>query len=1092
MLRRLIALSVNSPGLTLSGGGLLLAVAAVALSSMPVDVFPELNAPRVVVLTEAGGLVAEEVEQQVSYVIESTMTGIPGVERVRSASALGLSLVWVEFGWGADPLAARQLVGERLSAVRERLPESAHPELAPMSSITGEIMLISIRSAAEAGQPKVSPLALRALAEFKLRRRLMAVPGVSQVVAIGGRLPELQVRVRQGDLLRHNLSLEEVIAAARGAHSTQSAGYLPNTQGREQPISQRAQALDAATVAATLLATDAAGATLPLSAVAEVTMGGAPRRGTAADDGHPAVVLSIQKAPGTNTLALTAAVDQALDQLAPSLPAGVVMNRHAFRQSAFIQRSVDHVSTVVRDAMIVVAGVLLLFLMNMRATLITLTALPLSLAAAILVLRGMDLTLNVMTLGGLAVAIGELVDDAVIDVENVIRRVNENQQRPKAERSPHLLVVFQASNEVRSSVVFATLIICVVFLPLLRLEGLEGRFFQPLGFAYVAAVMASLAVALTVTPALCVLLLRPREKAEKTAAQASETQAAPASEHQGWLARWLLARYEPLLEAAMARRRFVLGAAGVMTAGAMLLASTFGTSFLPEFSEGSLTVFLMAPPGTSLHESDRLARGVERRLSRLDGVAGVVRRTGRAERDEHAEPVWSSEIDVRLAEGAKKVAVRARVDAVLGDVAGINTMVGQPIEHRLSHILSGTPAALAISFYGDDLAALRAVSQRAVAALKQVPGARDVNANREALVTTLPVRYRRVDLAMWGLTPASAAAQVGAAFLGAHVATVRQEGREVELVVRLAAEERQDQRQLEDFILRGADGQLVRLADVATVAPDTAAVVVSRDNGRRKAVVSCNIEEGHNLGHVVAAARKVLDPLAITAGVEVHYGGQFEAERRARRTLLTWGGAALIVVLVLLRMAMGSLRAGLLVLVNLPLALIGGVLAVYVSESASRGGVAANLLALVGFGGRYVAPVLSIASLIGFITLAGIAIRNGILLLNHTTWLQAEVGLDVHAAVRRGARERLIPILMTALTAVLGLFPLVLAFGEPGSELLSPLAVVVLGGLVTSTVLNLVVLPVAYPLVFPDGPLHHTTPRLVRRDGVFTVERRSS
>lgn len=1085
MLRRVIATSLRHPGPTLGFAGVLLALAAAVLTTMPVDVFPELNAPRVVVLTEAGGLVAEEVEQQVTHVVEATMTGIPGVRRVRSASALGLSLVWVEFGWGADPLHARQSVSERLSTVRERLPTGAHAELAPMSSITGEIMLISLRSRTTSdddGAPAtMSELALRSLAEFKVRRRLLAVPGVSQVVAIGGRLPEMQVNVDQDELLRHGLHLNDVVVAARGAHSTKSAGYLPNVQGMELPLPQRAQALTAAAVGQTLVTTDVAShhedqrlsTPIPLREVAQVRLGGAPRRGTAADGGAPAVVLSIQKTPGTNTLAMTAAVDIALDQLASSLPPGVVLNRHAFRQSAFIQRAVDHVGTVLRDAMIVVAGVLLLFLMNARATLITLTALPLSLAVAVLVLRSLDLTLNVMTLGGLAVAIGELVDDAVIDVENVIRRVNENHARPPEERLSHLRVVFNASNEIRRSVVFATLIICVVFLPLLRLQGLEGRFFQPLGLAYVAAVMASLIVALTVTPALCLLLLRRKQSLQPEASDASSElppRSTLHSEHQGAVPRWLLRRYEPLLAWALRRRTWVLSFAGGLAIVSMLLASTFGTSFLPEFSEGSLTVFLMAPPGTSLDESDRLARGVERRLGQLDGVSGVVRRTGRAERDEHAEPVWSSEIDVRLAEGAKKAHVRARVDGVLADVAGIDTMVGQPIEHRLSHLLSGTPAALAISFYGDDLAALRATTRRAVEALRQVPGARDVNASREALVPTMPIRYRRGALARWGLTPAAAASQVSAAFLGARVAIIREGGRETDLVVRLTPEQRHHRQDLENFILRGASGELVRLSAVARVAPERAAVVVSRDHGRRKAVVSCNIDAGYNLGHVVAAARKRLDPIALDAGLEVAYGGQFEAERRARRTLLLWGGVALIIVLLLLRMALGSLRAGFLVLLNLPMALIGGVFAVYISESGGLLGVMHNVGASLGMGGRYSAPVLSIASLIGFITLAGIAIRNGILLINHTTWLQTQLGLDVETAVLRGARERLLPILMTALTAVLGLLPLALAGGEPGTELLAPLAVVVLGGLLSSTALNLIVLPLIYPLVFPHGP----------------------
>lgn len=1068
MLQRLIALSLNHSGLVLVAAAAVLCAALLTLPTMPIDVFPELNAPNVVLLTEAPGLTAEEVEQQVSFVLETTMSALPGVRRVRSASALGLSLVWVEFGWGQKPMVARQLVGERLAVVRERLPAGVHAEMAPMTSITGEIMLISLRSAAPTPD---SALQLRALAEFTVRPHLLAVPGVSQVVAIGGLLPEFQVLTRPVELLRHGLHIEDVVAATAEAHSTQSAGYLGNVAGREVPIAQDARARTAAELGETLLKNEGAAA-VPLRAVAEIVRGGAPRRGTAADGGADAVVLSIQKAPGTNTLQLTDDVDDALTALEASLPAGVILNRHAFRQADFIERAVDHVSTALWEAALIVALILLLFLVNARAATITLTALPLSLAVAVLVMRSLDLTLNVMTLGGLAVAIGELVDDAVIDVENVIRRLRLNREKPEELRTPFMQVLFDASNEIRRSVFFATLIICAVFLPLLQLQGLEGRFFQPLGFAYVVAVLASLVVALTVTPAMCNLLL-------------GSARFGDAAGTHGRFSTWILDRYEPLLSGALRRGRGVLVGGAVATVVALLLASTFGTSFLPEFNEGSLTVFLMAPPGTSLEESDRLARGVERRFTKLQGVSSVVRRTGRAERDEHAEPVWSSEIEVRLQEGASKRVVRARVDRVLADIAGIQTMVGQPIEHRLSHILSGTPAALAIQFYGEDLAVLRAVAAEAEVALRSVPGAREVNATREATVEVLPVRYQRAALARYGLTPAAAARQVSVGFFGAKVATVREGRRETDVVVRLAPDARGSREQLEDFILRGRDGQLVRLVDVAIVAPDRDSVVIARENGRRKAVVSSNVQDGFNLGHFVALAREKLDPIAREHGVAVHYGGQFEAEQNARRTLLTWGLAALLLVAVLLRMALQSWRAAGLVLLNLPLALIGGVAAVYIAESPS---IIGNALALFGLGaGRYVAPVLSIASLVGFITLSGIAIRNGILLVNHFEDLQSDEGLSVSEAVVRGSRERLVPILMTALTAALGMAPLALAASQPGNELLAPLAIVVLGGLLTSTGLNLFVVPIAYRLVFRGARSRNERQILVHRGSTWTV-----
>ena len=1069
MLRRLIAWSLNNSQAVLLSAGLLLASGGFVLADMPVDVFPELNAPTVVVLTESGGLTAEAVEQQVTWPIESSMTGLTGVRRVRSASATGLSLVWVEFDWGQDIYRARQLVSEQLSMVRETLPEGTHAEIGPVTSITGEIMLLSLSS------PKgtVSELEVRAYAEFELRPALMAVNGVAQVIALGGRLPEVQVHVRRDPLLLADLGIADVVEATRRAHSLRSSGYLSDVAGEERPLEQRAQALTPEDVRSTAVDWHE-GVPLTLDKVASVGMGGAPRRGAAASNGHPAVIVTIKKAPGTNTLAVTAAVDAALDSLAASLPEGVVLDRRAFRQSNFIETAVSNVSDVLRDAVIIVALVLVLFLMNVRATLITLTALPLSLAAAVLAMHALGMTINVMTLGGLAVAIGALVDDAIIDVENVTRRVRLNHAAPESERRPFLQVVFEASDEIRSSVVFATVIICIVFVPLLLLGGLEGRFFRPLGFAYIVAVLASLVVALTVTPAMCRHLLRGVGAGDGRG---------------GLLVRGLLAVYRPILAVALRFRHSVLVGTLALTIGALAVGATFGTSFLPEFNEGSFTVFITAPPGTSLTESDRLVRGIERRLTELEGVRGVTRRTGRAERDEHAEPVWSSEIDVTLDAGEDKAAVRKRIDGVLAAVQGITTTVGQPIEHRLSHILSGTPAAIAVDLFGEDLATLRAAATEVADALRAVPGTRDVAANREVRITTLPVRYDRAALARFGLTPADAAAQVGAAFDGAVVGTVRDGMRSYDLVVRLDPAERRLRRDVEDLVLRGEAGQRIRLSQVAAIAPDEAPYLVAREGGRRKAVVSCNVADGYNLGHLIAAVRKSVDPIAAQHGLQVRYGGQFEAQKSATRSLALTGGLVLMITLMLLIAALGSLRAALLVGVNLPLGLIGGIVAVFLTQP----GLADNARALFGYG-QYHAPVLSIASLVGFVTLFGIAIRNGILLVNHYGWLQEHEGLAPNEAVVKGSAERLIPILMTALTAVLGLLPMALAAGRPGSELLGPLAVVVLGGLTTSTFMNLVVVPAGYLVLFGRRGFSRRAPERLQAqaDGSFTVARRST
>jgi HME family heavy-metal exporter len=1043
MLKNLIRFSIDNSVLVIALAVLVVGFAAYQMPRMAVDVFPELNAPTVTVMTESPGYAADEVEQYVTFPIESAVNGLPGVRRVRSASAIGLSIVWVEFGWGEDLYRARYLVSERLTLAEERLPPDVHTEITPVTGITGEIMLVSLRSP----DGSVSPLDLRAFGEFELRNRLLSVPGVSQVVAIGGELPEYQINVDQDRLRLYDLTVHDVVEAAEKAHSTAGAGYLLNVDGLEIPLRQTARVRGVEDIRSTIIKYEA-GVPITIGQVAEVEMAGALKRGTASEAGNPAVVLSIQKAPGTNTLALTTAIDEALDAAEAGMPAGVQLNRHVFRQSDFINLSLHNVLEVARDAAIIVAVVLVLFLMNLRTTIITLTAVPLSVAVALLVLWGSGETINVMTLGGLAVAIGVVVDDAIIFVENIHRRLRENQLKPELEALPRAAVVRGACVELLGSVLFATLIIVIVFVPMLFLRGLEGRFFRPLGIMYILSIGASLLVALTVTPALSKFLLRGKlRKAER------ET----------FVVRWLKALYRPILAMALRFRRTTVAAAFALTILSLWLATTFGTSFLPEFNEGTFTVFLMAPPGTSLEESDRIARGVEQRVAGIEGVRSVIRRTGRAERDEHAEPVSNSEIDVTVALGYEKEDIRHEIDEVLAAVPGITTTIGQPIEHRISHIMSGTPAAIAISVYGDDLRRLRAVAREIETVLDEVPDARDVAANREIMITSLPIRYRHNELARWGLTPADAAEQVRTAFFGETVAVVNEGVNVYDIVVRLAPEHRERIDQVKDLMLRGRDGKLVRLKEVADVGLEKASNLISRENAQRKAVVSCNVAEGYNLGDLVAEVRQQVDPIVARYGYSVSYGGQFEAQQSASQTLYVMGAGVALVMLLVLNMSFGSTRAALLVMINLPLALIGGIFVVFLTESDS---VLGNMLALFGVGGRYEAPVISIASMVGFIALFGIAVRNGILLVNHYAHLMEEEGKPLYDAIMQGSQERLIPILMTALTAVLGLVPIAWAAGEPGSELLAPLATVVLGGLFSSTLLNLIVVPAGYALVF--------------------------
>ena len=1030
MLSRLIGFSLRQSSLVVALAGLLVLFAGLKLREMPVDVFPELNAPTVVIMSEAGGLAADEVETNVTFPIETAVNGLAGARRVRSSSATSLSIVWVEFDWGTDIYRARQLVSERLSAVRESLPEDVHAEITPVTSITGEVMLLAI----SAPDAKATPLELRAWAEFTLRNRLLAVPGVAQVVAIGGELPQYQVEVRQDRLALHGIAIGEVVEAARGAHSTATAGYLADVGNEELPIRQMARVRSVDDIARTVVRMDE-GTPVTIGDVADVRIGPSPRRGTAADRGIPAVVVSVQKSPGTNTIELTRQLDAALDGLEKAMPAGMTLNRDPFRAARFIDRALDNVVRVLVEASIIVAVIIVLFLLDVRATVITLTALPLSLAVALLVLWALGLSVNVMTLGGLAVAIGELVDDAIIDVENVLRRLRENAALPDDRRQGVTEVVFAASNEIRSSVVFATLIICMVFVPLLFLGGLEGRFFQPLGIAYIASILASLVVALSVTPALCRLLF-------------AKSFAAGSAQHgDGALVRWLKRRYRPLLESALRRRVAVLAGSLALALVALGYAWSFGTSFLPTFREGTFTVFLMAPPGTSLGESDRLARGVESRLVGIDGVSSVTRRTGRAERDEHAEPVSFSEIEVTMKADASVDAVRDAIDGIIADVPGITTMIGQPIEHRLSHILSGTPAAVAIDIFGDDLDVLRGVAKEVEAALRSVPGTRDVNANREVLVTSLPIRYRAQDLASAGLTPASAARQVQQALYGETVAEVSQGVQRLEIVVRLAEEDRARIEQVGGLVLRGSSGAQVRLREVADIGPERTSNLIARENARRKAIVSTNIADGFNLGDLVASVREKVDPIVARAGCTVRYGGQFEAQQSASRTILSMGAVVAVLMFLVLQAATGRMRTAAIVMLNLPLALIGGIAAIALTAGGAT-------------------PVLSIPSMVGFVTLFGIAVRNGILLVNHYAHLEQHEGCSPAQSVVRGSMERLVPILMTALTAALGLIPLALSGSKPGSEILAPLAIVVLGGLVSSTLLNLFVVPAGYALAF--------------------------
>jgi HME family heavy-metal exporter len=1016
-----------------------------------VDVFPELKVPRVVIQTEAGGLTAEEVEQFITIPLESAMNGLPGVKEVRSSSGSGLSFVWVDFDWNTDLFRARLSVSERLSTVREMLPEGSVPEITPIVSVTGEIMLLALTSEAAS----VSPLDLRALAEYELRNRLMAIPGIGQVTVIGGRLPEYQVNVSQERLATYGVTLTDVLDAARDSHTMAGAGYLASVRHQEVPLRQTARIESIDDLKRAVLSSHA-GTPLRLGQVAHVTVGGAPRRGSAAFNGRDAVVLSVQKAPGGNTLELTRRIEKALDEFeAARVPSGVTIHRVAYRQADFINLSITNGEGIIRDASLIVIAVLGLTLLRVRTTLITLLSLPLSIMTGLLLFPKFGMGINIMTLGGLAVAVGDVVDNSIIFVEIAWRKLTENSLKPASEQRSKREVLHAASSEILHSVTFSTLIIVLVFLPLLFLSGLEGQFFRPLGLSYLLVFVASLLVAITVTPALCLLLFSARK------GFGHWTKTVPAASHEGFSVRLLKGLYRPLLRGSVRYSKTVCLLMAVVTGLALWLASTFGTSFLPPFHEDCYTVFVSTPPGTSLEETERVTHEAIRSITAIDGVRSVTRRTGRAERDEHAEPVSASELLVRVDLSQAPSQLRQAIQGVIGQIPGTATMIGYPIAHRISSVLSGTNAELAINVFGDELSTLRAASAAAKQILDTLPQVADVRANREILVETLRIRYRMEDLARAGLTLKAAGEQVSAAFNGTTVGQVALNQRRWDIVVRLEGVERDDLADVAAFKLSSPTGTRVRLDEVADVFREEASNLIVRDNTRRKALISCNVAEGSNMGDLVAALRKHVEPAVNAMGCTVSYGGTYEAQQSASRRLAWLGLGILLAIILILIYSLGNFKSAALVMVNLPLCLIGGIAAVYLAAPAP---LLANTRALFGQG-TYIAPILSVASLVGFVTVVGFVIRNGLLLLNRYRELQA-LGLTVHEAIIEGSLERMVPILMTSLTTTLGLLPIVLAYNKPGGELLAPLAIVQFGGLISATLLNLLVLPAAYRLAF--------------------------
>ncbi len=989
-------------------------------SRIPLDVLPDLTAPAVTILAEAPGMDPLEIESLVTFPIESALNGAAGVRRVRSATAVGVAVVWVEFDWGQDIARARQTVTEKLTLVSGSLPPNVEPPfLAPVSSIMGEVLFVDLES------DRHSPLEVRTIAETVVRRRLLAVPGVSQVIATGGEQKQYEVILDPARLASHQVTLEEVEHALRAANRNATAGFKV-AEGQEYLVRGVGRLGDTDAIAAVVVKA-ADSAPVLIRDVGSVREGAAIKRGEGSHDARPAVVIGIQKQPAVNTLDLTRQIELTLDDIQRALPEGMQIHRDLFRQADFIEQSLHNLLIRLLEGAGLVILVVVLFLMNGRAALITLLALPLSLLAAVVVMDRFGLTINTMSLGGLAIAIGELVDDAIIDVENVARRLREDAARPAEERAPVLEIVYRASTEIRSSVVFATAIVALVFLPLFTLGSVEGRLLRPLGFAYVVALTASLLVALTVTPVLCSWLL-PRS-------------GITLSGHEPRWTRWLKADYESRLRLAFPWWRSIVAGSAVLFLAALVGIVAAGRSFLPEFNEGALTVSAVTIPGTSLEDSNALGNGLERLLLSVPEVISTARRTGRAELDEHVQGVESAEIDVRLAmKDRPRDAVLEELRQKVSLLPGTNVTIGQPISHRIDHMLSGTRANIAVKIFGDDLQMLRQLAIQVQAEMAQVRGVVDLSTEAQADIPTLKVHVDAGAAARQGLETGAVAEALQAARVGHVVGQVLEGQVAVPLVVRYAADDAPDLESVGTTLIQTPDRRQVALSAVATLQRDRGPNFVMRENVQRRIVVQSNVT-GRDLRSVVNDIQaRVGQHVAMPQGYHVEYGGQFESEAQASRQLLWLSAGVVMAIFFILASAFGSSRDGLLIMLNLPLALIGGVIGIYLS-----GGV------------------LSVASIVGFITLLGIATRNGIMLVSHIRHLQEHEGVsDFRTAVVRGATERLVPILMTALAAGLALVPIALSAGEAGSEIQAPMAMVIMFGLLSSTALNMVVVPILY------------------------------
>ena len=1017
-LNGIIHFSLKNRLIVLLGAALIVAGGLWSADRIDVDVFPDLTAPTVVIMSDARGMSAEEVERLVTFPVETAVNGAANVRRVRSSSMYGYSFVWVEFDWGMDVFRARQTVSEKLVTIGEQLPDGIVPMLAPQSSVMGEIMFLGLQS------DTTPMMELRDIADWVIKPAILATGGVSQVTVVGGDEKQYQVLADPLRMEAFGVTMEELENACTSL-SVNSEGGIVRDRGNEYALRGIARTTDLDELGATLVRISGSDPVC-IRDVATIRTGAAVRLGTASMNAKPAVIISVSKQPDINTLKVTRAIERSVQDAAAALPSDITVDTHIFQQADFIQASVGNVGRALLEGALFVILILFLFLGNFRTTLISVIAIPVSLLATIIVLLALGMDINTMTLGGMCIAIGSLVDDAIIDVENVYKRLRQNHSKAPSERDSVFNVVFDGSREIRSSVINATLIIMVAFTPLFFLDGMEGRLLKPLGISFIIALFMSLLVAMTLTPLLCKDLLSSEKYLNR-------------NDRESFLSRKLSAWYSRALEAAMRHRKTVLGITALLLAGALLVFSFMGSSFLPDFNEGSMTISAVTGQGSSLDVNDQLGELMERELLTIPEVVRTSRRTGRGDLDEHSQATNGAEIDVNFKLGKRsREVVFDEVRAKLNAIPGVAVTVGQPLGHRIDHMLSGTKAAIAIKIFGTDLSTLQMTGNSIKAAIADIEGLVDLSIEQQASTPQILIKARREALAFYGISTVEFKRFVELAFSGEKMSDIYEGQRRYDVVLKLDDKYTGSADAIGKVLIDTGFGSKVPLEEVAEIVSTTGPGAISRENVQRKLVVSANVS-GRDVGSVVEDIREaVASSITLPEGYRIEYGGQFESAGKASRTLALATILAVFVIFLLLYAEFRDLGLSLIVLASLPLALIGGVFAVWISSA-----------------------VISIPAIIGFITLFGIATRNGVLLINRYRHLQ-EGGTSLHRSIHEGSVDRLNPILMTALTSALALIPLVVNGDKTGNEIQSPMAVVVLGGLVSSTLLNIFVVPIMY------------------------------